>query len=741
MADERGYWGLEIGQAGLKAIRLVFGDVQGRVTATAFDYVRHEKLLSQPDAIAEEMIPEAIETFLERNDVSGDIVALGVSGQNALARFIQLPPVEANKVGQIVQYEAKQQIPFALEDVVWDYQTIGGGADEDTGFMLDAEVGLFAMKRDLVDKALQPFISRKIEVELVQIGPLACFNYLCYDLLGIRPGTEAPEEGDHYIVCDIGAEATTLIVTDGSSIWIRNVPIGGTHFSRALVKGMKLTFAKAEHLKCNATRSPDPKAVFQTLRPVFNDFLAELQRSIGYFSSVNRDAKIAKLIGVGNGFKLPGLPKFLEQALGYPVERIEAFDALDGDQTLADELFLENIPTFVVPYGTALQAMGQATMKTSLLPKEIVVARLIRRKKPWAVLACSLLLAAFSLSAFGYGLLMQSVSAARWQSTEQTVAEFNQEAAAKKAAYGEQEARIDDLKNRGERLLGSVETRVYWPELFRAINAAMPDDENIADPNVIETLDRVRIKSVTTTKVPSFEGWFLAVPQVSKDLMLESEREAAPEGEGYIVTLVGEHFHDTRAKTKDPAEKADRHGAGYVALKVVKPLQEWELTRELDTDGDDIPEDVAVPIRKIGISHVAFLTRTLDDVEHPAEIIKQRREEAENFEGSGGAFDAFDPTRTFDPAGGFGRGGARGTPRGGITRGSARARRGAETQAEEELVRPTEHTRFLIEFAWIPTPPEERADADPLLAVEATEGDGTTEDGLTDETLQDPDPA
>ncbi|MEM1063665.1 MAG: pilus assembly protein PilM, partial [Planctomycetota bacterium] len=401
-----------------------------------------------------------------------------------------------------------------------------------------------------------------------------------------RPGTEAPEEGDHYIVCDIGAEATTLIVTDGSSIWIRNVPIGGTHFSRALVKGMKLTFAKAEHLKCNATRSPDPKAVFQTLRPVFNDFLAELQRSIGYFSSVNRDAKIAKLIGVGNGFKLPGLPKFLEQALGYPVERIEAFDALDGDQTLADELFLENIPTFVVPYGTALQAMGQATMKTSLLPKEIVVARLIRRKKPWAVLACSLLLAAFSLSAFGYGLLMQSVSAARWQSTEQTVAEFNQEAAAKKAAYGEQEARIDDLKNRGERLLGSVETRVYWPELFRAINAAMPDDENIADPNVIETLDRVRIKSVTTTKVPSFEGWFLAVPQVSKDLMLESEREAAPEGEGYIVTLVGEHFHDTRAETTDPAEKADRHGAGYVALKVVKPLQEWELTRELDTDGD-----------------------------------------------------------------------------------------------------------------------------------------------------------
>ena len=74
------------------------------------------------------------------------------------------------------------------------------------------------------------------------------------------------------------------------------VPIGGNHFTRALVKDMKLTFAKAEHLKCNATKSPDPKAVFQAMRPVFNDYVAEIQRSIGYFSSVNRSAKITKVV-------------------------------------------------------------------------------------------------------------------------------------------------------------------------------------------------------------------------------------------------------------------------------------------------------------------------------------------------------------------------------------------------------------------------------------------------------------
>ena len=82
---------------------------------------------------------------------------------------------------------------------------------------------------------------------------------------------------------------------------------------------MKLTFAKAEHLKCNATKSPDPRAVFQALRPVFNDYVSEIQRSIGYFSSVNREANVAKVVGLGNGFKLAGLQKFLQQNLQYEV--------------------------------------------------------------------------------------------------------------------------------------------------------------------------------------------------------------------------------------------------------------------------------------------------------------------------------------------------------------------------------------------------------------------------------------
>ena len=187
MPEERGFWGIEIGQAGLKALRLQPVEGAGKAVATNFDYVPHAKILSQPDAVPDELISTALETFLGRNDIRGDSIAISVPGQSALARFIQLPPVEQSKVAQIVLYEAKQQIPFPLEEVIWDYQTLGGGSEE-SGYLLEAEVGLFAMKRDLVMQNLRPLMDRKVEVELIQVAPLALFNFLCYDRLKMRPG-------------------------------------------------------------------------------------------------------------------------------------------------------------------------------------------------------------------------------------------------------------------------------------------------------------------------------------------------------------------------------------------------------------------------------------------------------------------------------------------------------------------------------------------------------------------------
>ena len=108
---------------------------------------------------------EALEKFLSRNNLRGDTVAISVPGQSGLARFVKLPPVEEKKIADIVKFEAKQQIPFPLEEVVWDYQKIGSGEVTD-GFAMETEIGLFAMKRDQINRSLAHFTDVGIECHI-----------------------------------------------------------------------------------------------------------------------------------------------------------------------------------------------------------------------------------------------------------------------------------------------------------------------------------------------------------------------------------------------------------------------------------------------------------------------------------------------------------------------------------------------------------------------------------------------
>ena len=344
MARTGAVWGIDVGQCALKALRCRATATDDKIEGEAFDYIEYPKILSQPDANPGELIRDALKQFLSRNSVKGDAVAISVSGQAGLARFIKLPPVEAKKIPDIVRYEAKQQIPFDLNDVIWDYQRLGVGTVEE-GFALETEIGLFAMKRDEVFRRLEPFRDLDIEIDFVQLTPLTLYNYLLFDQLRDLPPPDEYDPDDppeSVVILSLGTESTDLVVTNGYRVWQRSIPLGGNHFTKALTKEMKLTFAKAEHLKRNATAAADPKAVFQAMRPVFNDLLTELQRSINFFSNLDRSAKIGRFLALGNAMKLPGLRKYLSQSLGFEIERVESYNGLVGSPVVASPIFQEN---------------------------------------------------------------------------------------------------------------------------------------------------------------------------------------------------------------------------------------------------------------------------------------------------------------------------------------------------------------------------------------------------------------
>lgn len=368
MAASNTVWGIDLGQCGLKAIRLrAEGDT---VQVVDHVYIEHARILSQPEVDRAGLIAEAMKQFTSRHDLSRERLFVGVQGQHTLARFSRLPPVDRKKIPEIVRYEAQQQIPFDLDEVIWDYQVLG---TEPTG---EINVGIFAIRRELLREHLQFLFRLNLEPAGVQAAPLALYNALRFD--GLCGGSEA------VAILDIGTQNADLIACDGDSLWTRNIPIGGNSFTEALQKTFKLSFRKAENLKRDAAKSKYARQIFVAMRPVFADLVAEIQRSLGYYtaSSSRRGVRITRLLAMGSAFKLPGMQKFIQQNLGMEVERPRAFSRLSMASAPDAEALSENLMSFGVACGLALQGLGRGQIASNLLPPEIARQVIWRKKTP-----------------------------------------------------------------------------------------------------------------------------------------------------------------------------------------------------------------------------------------------------------------------------------------------------------------------------------------------------------------------
>lgn len=371
-------WGIEVGSGAIKAIKL---ESEGSgVRVADFAIVPHAKVLSTPDLDQNDAIRVALGALVNQFDLSGATISVSVPGHAGFARFAKLPPVEPKKVPDIVKFEAVQQIPFPLEDVEWDYQTF---VSPDSP---DVEVGIFAITKDRIRERLDMLADVGIVPQIVTLGPVAAYNALAYDL-------SFTEETAGTILLDIGTTSTDLVIAESGRVWIRTFPIGGHQFTNALVEAFKVTYPKAEKVKRETDTSKAARQIMQSMKPVFQDLVQDVQRSIGYYQSLHRDAKLTRLIGLGSTFHLPGLRKFLKQQLQIDVYRMEEFKrvSVEGDRAPA---FNENVMTLATAYGCALQGLGLNAINANLMPTAVLRKAMWRGKAKWFATAAGLAIAA-----------------------------------------------------------------------------------------------------------------------------------------------------------------------------------------------------------------------------------------------------------------------------------------------------------------------------------------------------------
>src|SRR5436189_83380 len=178
------------------------------------DYKRRDLAIETPgEPIRHAQITATIREILNELGIKSANVNYAVAGQSVFARFVKLPSVEEEKIDRIIGFEAQQNVPFPIDEVVWDYQLVGGGTDE------QLQVVLVAIKSDLLEGINAAVEAAGLRPMVIGVANMALYNAFRYNYSDVT---------DSSLVVDIGARTTNLLFIEAGKIFSRSVPIGGS---------------------------------------------------------------------------------------------------------------------------------------------------------------------------------------------------------------------------------------------------------------------------------------------------------------------------------------------------------------------------------------------------------------------------------------------------------------------------------------------------------------------------------
>src|SRR6201984_3275914 len=176
----------------------------------------------------------ALREMMSAMDIHGAPVNYAVPAQSVFARFVKLPGLEAEKIEKIVSFEAQQNVPFPIDQVVWDYQLVGGGMGE------QIQVVIVAIKRDLIEEINNAVEESGLLTGIVGVASMALYNAFCYSYTDLNGCS---------MLVDIGARTTNVLFIESGRFFLRSVPLGGSTITAAIAREFNESFGASEALR------------------------------------------------------------------------------------------------------------------------------------------------------------------------------------------------------------------------------------------------------------------------------------------------------------------------------------------------------------------------------------------------------------------------------------------------------------------------------------------------------------
>ncbi|OGV69861.1 MAG: hypothetical protein A2283_12965 [Lentisphaerae bacterium RIFOXYA12_FULL_48_11] len=410
-------------------------------------------------------IVSTIRDIMREKSIKVAPLLMSLSGQAVFPRFVKLPPVTRDKIFQIVQYEAEQNVPFPIEEVVWDYQLITGDDGE-------LSVMLVAVKIENVQKLTECVLAAGVEPEVVDVAPMALYNTVRYNY---------PDIEGCVMILDVGARSSNLVFIEGSRIFSRSIPVAGNAITQELAKEFNVAFADAELLKLQhafvsfggVTAGPENETadrVSKIVRNVVTRLHAEVNRSINFYRSQQGGGTPSLVLLAGGTSIIPHMDTFFREKLKVEVEHLNPFVNVAVGGNLNAEKVAGDMHLLGEVVGLGLRRSLTCPVEINLMPPALVAKKVFRKRQPY-----------FGMIAVGVALIMlcwwvylghmQKIRKAQFGVVEQKTK-------ALEATMGNLQRVLSDEKkarDKADRLLDIVRLKTVWIEIIEDVYSRMPE--------------------------------------------------------------------------------------------------------------------------------------------------------------------------------------------------------------------------------------------------------------------------
>ena len=392
-----------------------------------------------------ELVAQSLGAAAKRAGSFGQGV-LSLPGHLTLTKFVKTPAIEKAKRDKVLQFEAQQNIPYPLHEVVWDYQVIN-----DDG--LDLEVMLAAVKLDVAEALCDSV--RGVGVSPVAVAPstLALYRAFKYNY---------PDVAGPVLVVNVGARSTNLLFIDGTRFFVRTIALAGNSVTQSIADELKQEFAHAEGLKLQVLggtsdlpeASPARATVLNAAHSFVGRLHMEITRSTVNYRRQSGSEQPGVILVTGGGSLVPGLVSSLAEKLK---TNVEYFDPLRNVEVAPSaSVAREYAGVLADLVGLAVgQAAGEKPF--SLLPASIGQALAFRKQQPFYVAAAFLLVAAVALPIVHFNQRSEA-AAAQARKLEAAIRPLRE----LKDADSANLKRIEDIKKQIDAIQSLVESKSNW---------------------------------------------------------------------------------------------------------------------------------------------------------------------------------------------------------------------------------------------------------------------------------------